>query len=446
MEADSYRVPFRAAELIASTRDRQPLSEAALQWLVSEHRAGEVSDAQLAAWLMAVTLNGLSDAETVALTHAMAGSGSELAWGNDGPPVADKHSTGGVGDKVSLVAVPLAAAAGLRVPKLSGAGLGFTGGTLDKLAAIPGLRTALSLAELRAQVDTIGCAIAAATAELAPADRHLYGLRDATATVGSIPLVASSVKSKKLAGGAAAIVLDVKWGSGAVMPDPDASRTLAETMVRVGHGAGRRVAAVLSSMEQPLGYAVGNALEVREAIEVLRGNGPADVRELATRLAGWLLYLAGLEPDPEAGHGTALNCLDRGEALERFGTMIAAQGGDPGVVGRAGLLPEAPVRMVARAGSSGYLAAIDARAVGLAALRLGAGRSRPGAVVDPAAGVVLHRKVGDPVAAGEALAEVHGRLPSAVERACEEVRSGVRISAEPLAAPAQLILDVVGGS
>jgi pyrimidine-nucleoside phosphorylase len=434
---------YRAVELIRAARDRRPLPQEAIVWFINAFLAGKVADYQMSAWLMAVTLNGLSAMETFWLTEAMHTSGAQLDWSGMDRPVADKHSTGGVGDKISLVAVPVAAAAGLAVPKISGRGLGFTGGTLDKLEAIPGLRTGLSLEQIRRQAEAVGCVIAAPTADLVPADKRIYALRDLTATVESAPLVASSVMSKKLAGGAPAIVLDVKVGDGAMMASEAEARSLAEMMVAIGEDAGRRVVAVLSRMSEPLGAAVGNALEVREAIEALQGEGPEEIRDLSLTLAGWMLHLAGLAPGALAGKEMAAASLAKGQALERFRALVVAQGGDPAVVDDPRRLPQAPVQEPLFAEAEGWVGALDAREVGLAAMALGAGREGPGAPVDPAVGIMVHRKAGDRIQAGELLATVHARTGADAAGAAQRLRAAYRIAPEPPPVP-PLVLDVIG--
>jgi pyrimidine-nucleoside phosphorylase len=322
------------------------------------------------------------------------------------------------------------------VPKLSGRGLGHTGGTLDKLEAIPGFRTALARDEFVAQVERIGCAIAGQTATLVPADAKLYALRDVTGTVESMPLIAASIMSKKLASGAGAILLDVKCGRGAFMKTEDSARTLAQTMVEIGRAAGRRMAAAISGMESPLGRAVGNAVEVAEAIRTLQGEGPPDLEELCLSLGGWMLVLGGAAATPEEGHARLAARLRSGDGLARLAAMIAAQGGDDGVVTDPGRLPAAPVHMAVPAPASGFIAAIDATAVGLAAMRLGAGRVTKGDVIDPAVGIVLERTVGDAVRAGEPLAVVHARAREAAETARREVMAAFRVAGgRPATAP-----------
>ncbi|HEV2150640.1 MAG TPA: thymidine phosphorylase, partial [Longimicrobiaceae bacterium] len=326
--------------------------------------AKRIPDYQVSAWLMAVVWRGMTEAETLALTRAMVESGAALDWSGLDRPTVDKHSTGGVGDKTSLVLVPLMAAAGAAFVKMSGRGLGHTGGTLDKLEAIPGFRVSLGLEEMRAQVERIGCALVGQSPELVPADRDLYALRDVTGTVESVPLIAGSIMSKKLAGGARTLVLDVKWGAGAFMTTLEAARELADALVRIGEGAGRRTRAVLSPMEEPLGRAVGNALEVREAIDTLRGGGPPDLWELTVELGMHLLVLAGLAASESEAHARMAELRASGRAAEAFADLVEAQGGDPRVVDDPdGVLPRAPVvREVALDAEDGrWVAALDAR-------------------------------------------------------------------------------------
>jgi thymidine phosphorylase len=395
-----------AVELIRAKRDGQPLTEAAIRWLIGAYLRGEVAEEQMSALLMAIYFRGLGGAELRAWTAAMIDSGERLDLSGVGLPTVDKHSTGGVGDKVSLVLAPLVAACGAAVPQLSGRGLGHTGGTLDKLEAIPGWRAALAPAEMLAVLRGAGCVICAAGPGLAPADRRLYALRDVTGTVESIPLIASSIMSKKIAEGTAALVLDVKVGSGAFMREPADARQLAQTMVTLGEEHGVRTAALLTRMDTPLGRAAGNALEVAEAVATLRGDGPPDLVAVVLALAREMLSLAGVDADPAAA-------LADGRALERWRAMVAAQGGDPdGALPRAGVVRSLPAM------SSGWLQRLDARAVGLAAWRLGAGRARKEDPVSPAAGVVCLAKPGDRVEAGQPLLALHtgdeGRLGPAI--------------------------------
>jgi pyrimidine-nucleoside phosphorylase len=397
----------------------------------------------MAAFLMAVYFRGLTAEETAALTLAMVRSGATLDLGPLAARAVDKHSSGGVGDKTSLVLVPLVASAGVPVVKLSGRGLGHTGGTLDKLEAIPGVRTTLSDAEVVAQAARVGCVIAGASRQLVPADQQLYALRDVTATVDSVPLIAASIMSKKIAGGARAIVLDVKCGRGAFMKTEAAARALADAMVAIGAQAGRRTVAVLSAMDAPLGRAVGNALEVREAIAALSGGGPADLVELCLVLGGWMLVLGGRTGTPEAGRRVLEDRLASGAALETFVAMVTAQGGQAAAVRDPERLPQAPVRAPVPAPRAGWVAAVDAEAVGMAAMRLGAGRARKEDAVDPAAGVVLERVVGDRVAPGETLAVVHARTQDAAARAVGEVAAAYALADSP-PVPRPLVLGVVG--
>jgi thymidine phosphorylase len=395
-----------AVELIRAKRDGQPLTGAAIRWLIGAYLRGEVAEEQMSALLMAIYFRGLGIAELRAWTAAMIESGERLDLSGVGMPTVDKHSTGGVGDKVSLVLAPLVAACGAAVPQLSGRGLGHTGGTLDKLEAISGWRAALSPAEMLGVLRGAGCVICAAGPGLAPADRRLYALRDVTGTVESIPLIASSIMSKKIAEGTAALVLDVKVGSGAFMPELAGARELAQTMVTLGEEHGVRTAALLTRMDTPLGRAVGNGAEVAEAVATLRGDGPADLVAVVLALAAEMLSLAGVAADPAAA-------LADGRALDRYRAMVSAQGGDPD-----GALPEAGVVRSIPAVSSGWLQRLEARAVGLAAWRLGAGRARKEDPVSPSAGVICLAKPGDRVEAGQPLLELHtddeGRLGPAI--------------------------------
>ena len=434
-------MPPRIVDLIARKRAGGELSADELAALVDGYLRGDVPDYQVAAWLMAVCWRGMTRRETTDFTLLLARSGEMLDLGALGARAVDKHSTGGVGDKTTLAVAPLVAACGVPVAKLSGRGLGFTGGTLDKLESIPGLRVSLSTDELIRQVERIGIAVASQSADLAPADGKLYALRDVTATVESIPLIASSVMSKKLAAGAGSIVLDVKAGRGAFMKRVEDATTLAETMVEIGRGAGRRVSAVISSMEQPLGNAVGNALEVREAVQTLRGEGPADFTALVRTLAERCL----LTSRAAARQEEAAEMLDRawrsGAGLAKLAEMVEAQGGDRGYVESPDLLPRAPIVEVVRAPRVGYVRSIDAEEVGLTAGALGAGRARKGDPVDPAVGIVFGRKVGDRVEAGAALAEVHARRREDVEPAARRLLAAIEIG-EGAVAPQPLILAI----
>ncbi|HET6231819.1 MAG TPA: thymidine phosphorylase, partial [Longimicrobiaceae bacterium] len=384
--------------------------------------------------------------ESVLLTHAMANSGKRLDLTDIAGPKIDKHSTGGVGDKTSIVLVPLMAAAGAAFVKMSGRGLGHTGGTLDKLEAIPGFRCELELDEMRAQVERIGCALVGQSAALVPADKLLYALRDVTGTVDSVPLIAGSIMSKKLAGGASSIVLDVKWGSGAFMRTVEEARELAGELVRIGEGAGRRTRAVLSPMQEPLGRAVGNALEVREAIETLNGGGPDDLWRLTEELGAHLLLMSGLSGDADQARATLNRLRDSGEGARKLEELIAAQEGDARVVGDTGLLPRAPhaVPFATDADGPRWVEAADARGIGDAALELGAGRKTKSDPVDPAVGIVLRARIGDRVEPGQPLADIHARDEASAAHAAEMLRAAFRLSAEPVAAP-EARYEVIGG-
>ena len=398
-----------AVSVIADKRDGRELTDEQITWTIDRYtRADGVADEQMSALLMAIYLRGMTDREIVTWTRSMIDSGTRMDFGGlrrAGRPVAtvDKHSTGGVGDKITLPLAPLVASFGVAVPQLSGRGLGHTGGTLDKLESISGWRADLTTAQMHSQLESVGAVICAAGADLAPADRKMYALRDVTGTVESIPLLASSIMSKKIAEGTGALVLDVKTGSGAFLSSSDDARRLAETMVSLGTAAGVRTTALLTDMSTPLGLTAGNAVEVAESLEVLAGGGPADVVELTLALAREMLAVAGLPDADPAAH------LADGRAMDTWRSMIAAQGGDPDAP-----LPVAPHVEVVRAASSGVLMSLDAHAVGVAAWRLGAGRAVPGAAVQAEAGVVLHAKPGDAVVAGTPLYSLHTRTPEAI--------------------------------
>ncbi|MQL52068.1 pyrimidine-nucleoside phosphorylase, partial [Desulfofundulus thermobenzoicus] len=384
---------MRMYDIILKKRRGHELATEEINFFVQGYTAGRIPDCQAAALLMAVFFQGLTARETADLTLAMAGSGDRMDLSAIPGPKVDKHSTGGVGDKTTLVLAPLVAAAGVPVAKMSGRGLGHTGGTADKLEAIPGFKVNLSPEDFIRQIRENGLAVVTQTGNLVPADKKLYALRDATATVDSIPLIASSVMSKKIAAGAGAVVLDVKAGSGAFMRSVEDALALARTMVAIGHQVGLRTVAVISDMDQPLGLAVGNALEVREAVETLAGKGPADLRELCLVLGSHMLVLAGAVDGVEQGREKLADLLDRGQALAKFREMIRAQGGDPRVVENPALLPAAREQEPVRAGQEGYVTAIQAEGIGRAAMLLGAGRRTKEDAIDPAVGVVLHKKV-----------------------------------------------------
>ncbi len=426
-------------EVVAAKRDGKTLSPAEVRAFVEGYTRGEVSDALAAAFLMACLLRGLDAEETLALTRAMVESGDTLDISGDfeglGRPAVDKHSTGGVADGVTLMFAPLAAALGLAVAKLSGRGLGHTGGTLDKLESIPGLRTDLTPEEIRRQVEEVGCAVAAQSPNLVPADGALYALRDATATVPSVPLIAASVMSKKLAVGTDLILLDVKTGSGAFMKTPEDARELAEACLALSSGFDRRASAAVTDMSQPLGDAVGSALDVTEAIALLRGEGGGRLRELTLLFAARALEQTRGD-DHAAALAQATEAIDGGAALERFRAMVEAQGGDPRVVDDpAGVLPRAPVREPLLADRSGVLAAVEAEEIGLASVGLGAGRLRKGDAIDPAVGIVVHPKIGDRLEAGTPIGEVHARDRDAAAEAARRVLAAMDVADGPVPPP-----------
>ncbi|MFD1858557.1 thymidine phosphorylase [Aeromicrobium camelliae] len=392
--------PFAATDVIAAKRDRKTLTDEQIDWVVDAYTRGVVADEQMSALAMAIFLNGMSRAEIARWTAAMIASGERMDFSSLSRPTADKHSTGGVGDKITLPLAPLVAACGVAVPQLSGRGLGHTGGTLDKLESIPGWRAALTNEEMLQQLDDVAAVICAAGSGLAPADKKLYALRDVTGTVECIPLIASSIMSKKIAEGTGALVLDVKTGSGAFMKAESDARELAETMVALGTDAGVHTVALLTEMGTPLGLTVGNALEVRESVEVLAGGGPADVVELTLALAREMLTAAG------RGDVDPADALADGRAMDVWRRMIRAQDGDPDAP-----LPVAPATETITAADSGVLQRLDALSVGVAAWRLGAGRSRPGESVQATAGVELHAKPGDRVTAGQPLLTLHTETP-----------------------------------
>jgi pyrimidine-nucleoside phosphorylase/thymidine phosphorylase len=397
----------RAVDVIQRKRDGAELGREEIDFFVSGYTRGTIPDYQAAALAMAVYFRGMSAAETVALTDAMMRSGEVLDLSGLPGPTVDKHSTGGVGDKTSLVLAPLAAACGAYVPMISGRGLGHTGGTLDKLESIPGFRVGLSLLEFRQVLRRCGLGLIGQTPEIAPADRKLYALRDVTSTVESRPLIAASIMSKKMAEGISALVLDVKTGDGAFMKAFDDSKALAETMVAIGRGMGKRVAALITDMDQPLGRAAGNALEVVECIETLKCRGPRDLESLSLELTAWMLSLAGLSASMDAARLRAREALACGAGLEKLKEVIALQGGDPRVCDEPSLLPRARRTLPVPAPRDGRVTRIACRAVGHAGMLLGAGRETVDSRIDPAVGVVLNKKVGDVVVEGEPLATLH---------------------------------------
>ena len=430
---------FRAAELIERKRDGEELAPDELSALLLGYAAGDVPDYQMAAFCMAVVFRGLSPAETLALTEAMVRSGSTLDLRAAlGRKAVDKHSTGGVGDKTSIAVGPIVAACGVPFAKMSGRGLAHTGGTLDKLESIPGFRVELTQDEFVSQVRDVGLAIVGQSPDLVPADKRLYALRDVTGTVDSVQLIAASIMSKKIAAGADAIVLDVKVGDGAFMKTLDDARRLAETMAELGRHAGREVVCLLTDMSQPLGRAVGNALELREAAATLRGEGPPDFIELVLAAVAKLLAVSDLGVDERGARERAERVIADGRAFETYERWIRAQGGDPS----GGVLPRAPVVREVTARADGYVRTVGAIRVGRAALQLGAGRRASGDRIDHAVGVVCLRKRGDAVRAGEPLAEIHARDDDAAASAARHVREAYEV-AERAPRDHSVILDVI---
>jgi pyrimidine-nucleoside phosphorylase len=423
---------MRAVDIIAKKRDKQELTRIEIEHFVRGYTAGEIPDYQAAAWAMAILLNGMTSRETTDLTLAMAHSGETLDLSQVVPIALDKHSTGGVGDKTTLVVEPIVAACNLPVGKMSGRGLGFSGGTLDKMESIPGYRTNLTTNEFLHQLAEDGLVLTGQTADLAPADGKLYALRDVTATVQSIPLIASSVMSKKIAAGAQAIVLDVKVGRGAFMQTLDEARSLARLMVDIAHLADRTAVALISDMNQPLGHAVGNALEVREAVDTLQGGGPADFREHCLEVASHMLVLGGKAETDSLGHNLAQEALENGRAWERFKRLVSRQGGDVRYVEEPQRLPSAPLIRTLESPETGYLSRIDARVVGETAVTLGAGRSRKGDPIDHAVGIQILHKVGDYIQAGQPLFIVHAKNEAALEAACPRLMAAHQWSQEAL--------------
>lgn len=431
---------MNARELILRKRGGLPLTGPEIDWLVGEYSADRLPDYQMSAFLMATYFQRMSRDETVFLTRAMLHSGSRISWDGIPGPKADKHSTGGVGDKVSLVLAPLAACCGLQVPMISGRGLGHTGGTLDKLESMRGFRTNLSIQEVRETLKRVGCAMAGQSRELAPADKRIYALRDVTGTVECIPLIVASILSKKAAAGVESLVFDLKCGDGAFMKTESDALELARGLVDVAGGLGIRAAALVTNMEEPLGLAVGNALEVTESIECLRGGGPRDLRELTLRLTGAMILLSGLAADFGSAIGDALKRLDDGSAWRKFQEMVRAQGGELDGQGLP-ILERASHVVPLAAGRAGYLTRIANLRLGLASVKLGAGRQVVTDSVDPAAGIVLGKKVGDSVDKGDVLAWVHH--PKVPRPELEsEIAACFEIGAER-AAPRELVWKVV---
>jgi pyrimidine-nucleoside phosphorylase len=423
------------ASLIQHKRDGHALEPAEWSRLIRDYTEGKVPDYQMSALLMAVVFRGLTSDELTALTDAMLESGDRLRFENLDRPVADKHSTGGVGDKVSLLLAPMVASCGVAVPMMSGRGLGHTGGTLDKLESIPGFRTNLSLREAEAQVQRIGCAMLGQTPEIAPADKRLYALRDVTGTVESIPLIAASIMSKKLAEGLNGLVLDVKTGSGAFMPETSQAIELAQTMIRLGGRRGCPTVALLTAMDRPLGRSCGNSLEVEEAIQGLRGEGPEDLMAVTYALGAEMLLLVGAARDAKEAKEKLEESITSGRAVEMFGRIIEAQGGDPKVIEDPDLLPQAGEVEVFRAARDGVVSRIEPRRIGQAIVELGGGRRTIEDAIDPAVGFVIPVKPGDRVREGEPLASVFARDSEGIQKAVKALEQAIAIGTSAVPIP-----------
>jgi len=419
---------MRAVDIIEKKRDGQILSKAEIDFFIQGYTAGDIADYQASAWAMAVLLMGMTPEETTHLTMAMANSGDTLDLKDVVDIAVDKHSSGGVGDKTSIAVVPMVRACGLPVGKMSGRGLGFSGGTLDKLESIPGYRTDLSKEEFLKQLGTLGMVLTGQSVDLAPADGKLYALRDVTGTVQSTPLIASSIMSKKIAAGAQAIVLDVKTGNGAFMETLDEARKLASLMVSIGELSGRDVTAVLSDMNQPLGMAVGNALEMKEAIETLKGQGPEDFKAHCLEIASHMLVLGKKAGSKSQAIALAEEAIESGSGLDYLRKLVEAQGGDVSYIDNPNKFPEAPFKMVVVAQEDGFISEVHARTVGETSVHLGAGRMKKGEPIDPAVGIMVHVKVGDQVGNGQPLFVVHARDKATMQAAQINLHEAVRIS------------------
>ena len=434
---------MNTVELITKKRDGRELTREEIRYLVTGFTEGSIPDYQMSAFLMAVYFQGMSRQETVWLTQEMKVSGDIADLTRIKGIKIDKHSTGGVGDKTTLIIGPLAAACGVPVAKMSGRGLGFTGGTVDKMEAIPGFRTTLPEEEFFAQVERCGIAVIGQTAHIAPAEKKIYALRDVTATVENLSLITSSIMSKKLASGSDGILLDVKCGSGAFMKNEENARALAEMMVDIGRADGKKMMALITDMNQPLGNAVGNALEVREAIQVLRGEGPADITELSVELAGRMVYMGGCADTPEAGIAKAAAALENGAGLDKFREFVSGQGGDPAVADDLSLLPLSELKQDVAAPADGFITGIDAMTIGLASQHTGAGRETKEDAIDHGAGILLHHKTGDRIRAGEALMTLYSAEADKLELAAAEAAKAVQIGDKAVELP-PLIHAVIG--
>lgn len=432
---------MRMVDLISKKRQNIELTTAEIEWIINGYTNKEIPDYQMSSFLMAVVFNGMTKAEQLALTQAMVNSGDVVDLSAIEGIKVDKHSTGGVGDKTSLILGPLVASMGVPVAKMSGRGLGHTGGTLDKLESISGMEIEIDMERFIKQVNEIKLSIIGQTGNLAPADKYLYALRDVTGTVESIPLIASSIMSKKIAAGADAIVLDVKFGAGAFMKTLDDAKELAKAMVEIGRDAGRETVAFLTDMNQPLGFAIGNALEVKEAIETLSGKGPRDLEELVLQLASHMVVLAQKAINPEQAYTQLKEKLQNGEALQKFKEFVVAQGGDVSQIENPDLLPSASAVLEVTASQAGYVEKIDALSIGIAAMKLGAGRATKEDRIDMGVGVVLNKKVGEVVNVGDVLAYIHTNQADSKE-AIDYINKAYEITSSPVCSPT-LIYDII---
>ncbi|HEV2987511.1 MAG TPA: thymidine phosphorylase [Candidatus Angelobacter sp.] len=435
---------MRIVDLIRKKRDGHELATAEIEFIVKGYTAGDFPDYQMSAWLMAVLLRGMTRAEIAALTGAMLNSGEVLEWSFLSGAKVDKHSTGGVGDKTSLIIAPIVAAGGVTVPMISGRGLGHTGGTLDKLEAIPGFNVNLSAGAMRDVLATCGCCLIGQTSSIVPADKKMYALRDVTGTVESPALICASIMSKKLAEGIDALVLDVKTGSGAFMKSEADAVHLAELMVETGERMGKKVVALITDMDQPLGRYVGNALEVVESVEVLKGGGPPDLVSLCNELAGWMLYLGGRAANLEAGKQVAAELIESGAAFRKFQEIVRLQNGNDQSLDDLSLLPQARSQVEVLSPSRGIITGMDCEKIGVASLVLGGGRERKEDNIDPAVGIILHKKVGDQVEAGEPLCTMHYNRNHRLEEAQSLIHSSYTISPAPALKRRPLVLRVIG--
>ncbi len=414
-------------DIILKKREGKELTKKEIEFFIDGYTRNEIPDYQAAALLMAIYFKGLTKKETFILTDAMRNSGDNVDLTSIAGIKVDKHSTGGVGDKTTLIVGPLAASCGVPIAKMSGRGLGFTGGTIDKLEAIPGFKTVMKQQEFIDTVNTIGIAVIGQTAHIAPADKKLYALRDVTATIDNMGLISGSIMSKKLASGSDAIVLDVKCGSGAFMKDFDSARRLADYMVEIGHSAGKKTAAFITDMDQPLGRAVGNAIEVKEAIDVLKGEGPDDITDLSLKLAAYMVFLGGKSNTYNEGICMVQKNLKNYKALEKFVEFVEAQGGNKRIIEDVNILPQADHKVEISAKNEGYIKKIRADSIGRAAMILGAGRQKKEDDIDLSAGILLHKKIGDNVTKGEIIAEVHGNEDNGIKEVLEMVRDAYKI-------------------